>query len=607
MPARTPRPCFKKLRLFLRRALTALLMIQALSAVVYASAGFFSKQQPADSGFSGSVHHRLMTGKSGSTSFFTGFDAFKIKLTNFDKASVFKVQVNDRVVFRDRVDKNETIRHTGSPGPVKVYIENQSYNHSRLVLSISDSAEYRIFYRTGLLIVFICLMLMLTLFLTGNKVSFTLLFIFFLNLYFFHLDGHPVPLTGDEPHYLLQAQSIANDLDTDLKNQSNQRQYSSYYPNELQPHYAGNSTHSVHYPGLPVLLSLVFFLQKTGLQIEPYTASKWLISAAAAASASLWICSILLPVRSQSFRLTKLKLILLFLCALSTGILLPFLAHSSQIYPEIILVLFISFLIYYGLSQKNRKFSLTNTVLLVSFAGLLPLFHIKFLAPSVLSFLFLLIQNNKPSNGRKLYFYSNLTLLYILLLSAGPLYSLFTYKTLTGPYQSGALHFPGFSHILYMLMRNFFDADYGLFALSPVLILSVGGLILFCRRSGLQDCIFMTALAASVITPNLLHGDGLLGSCPVGRNMAGIYPLVAFFSLMVLTHLPAWLKDRHPVIKTLSVFAVTGMLLLSLFSTAAHLNNRAGFHQPLQKEKITPDYIELKTGISLHIFYFKFH
>ncbi len=67
------------------------------------------------------------------------------------------------------------------------------------------------------------------------------------------------PPVGDEPHYLLIAQSLLVDHDLEVSNNYEQGDYLTYYAGRLWPHYArpgrDGSLYSLHAPGLPVLIA----------------------------------------------------------------------------------------------------------------------------------------------------------------------------------------------------------------------------------------------------------------------------------------------------------------------------------------------------------------
>jgi hypothetical protein len=71
-----------------------------------------------------------------------------------------------------------------------------------------------------------------------------------------------LPPAGDEPHYLLIAQSLLVDHDLEVSNNYEHADYLPYYSGLLRPHYArpgrDGSLYSLHAPGLPVLIAPAF-------------------------------------------------------------------------------------------------------------------------------------------------------------------------------------------------------------------------------------------------------------------------------------------------------------------------------------------------------------
>jgi hypothetical protein len=74
--------------------------------------------------------------------------------------------------------------------------------------------------------------------------------------------GRPGPPTGDEPHYLVIAQSLLSDGDVSVLNNYRNGDYLRYYPGALRPHFTGNEVngrrYSLHAPGLPALVAPAF-------------------------------------------------------------------------------------------------------------------------------------------------------------------------------------------------------------------------------------------------------------------------------------------------------------------------------------------------------------
>jgi hypothetical protein len=70
--------------------------------------------------------------------------------------------------------------------------------------------------------------------------------------------------TGDEPHYLIIAQSLLKDHDLKIENNHRRGDYHDYYADDLRPDYLqrgiNGEIYSVHAPGLPVVIAPVLAL-----------------------------------------------------------------------------------------------------------------------------------------------------------------------------------------------------------------------------------------------------------------------------------------------------------------------------------------------------------
>jgi NAD+ kinase len=98
--------------------------------------------------------------------------------------------------------------------------------------------------------------------------------------------GSPAPAgpQGDEPHYLVMAQSLLSDGDLDLRDEFARREYAPFFAGTLQPHTSPRSPagriYSVHTPGLAALLLPAYAL-------GGYTGARLFMSALAALTAVL--------------------------------------------------------------------------------------------------------------------------------------------------------------------------------------------------------------------------------------------------------------------------------------------------------------------------------
>jgi hypothetical protein len=74
--------------------------------------------------------------------------------------------------------------------------------------------------------------------------------------------GTPLFPAGDEPHYLVMAQSIWRDGDLKIENNHTRRDYAEYFRRDLDPHYltrgSDGEIYSIHPVGMPVLIAPIY-------------------------------------------------------------------------------------------------------------------------------------------------------------------------------------------------------------------------------------------------------------------------------------------------------------------------------------------------------------
>jgi hypothetical protein len=125
---------------------------------------------------------------------------------------------------------------------------------------------------------------------------------------------------GDEPHYLLAADSIVEDGDVDVLDEYAERAYSDFYPDELRPH--GRETegrlNEPHGVGFPLLIAPAYAIGGArGVE---------LFLAAIAALALTLAYRLALRVAPDPWALGA---------ALAVGLSPPFVAYGSAVYPEL--------------------------------------------------------------------------------------------------------------------------------------------------------------------------------------------------------------------------------------------------------------------------------
>ncbi|MEZ5417484.1 MAG: hypothetical protein R2708_09075 [Vicinamibacterales bacterium] len=129
--------------------------------------------------------------------------------------------------------------------------------------------------------------------------------------------------SGDEPHYLILAQSLWRDGDLKIEDNHRRREYSEYFPRDLDPHYLtrgkDGEIYSVHPIGMPVLMAPVYAAGGYDLVVLAY------LVMASVAAATMWRWVVLTTAAAGTATLAWAAI------ALSA----PFLINAFTIYPEI--------------------------------------------------------------------------------------------------------------------------------------------------------------------------------------------------------------------------------------------------------------------------------
>jgi len=125
---------------------------------------------------------------------------------------------------------------------------------------------------------------------------------------------------GDEPHYLLAAESIVADRDLDLANQYDARAYAGFYPYELDEHgrERDGRLYEIHGVGFALLIAPAYAIAGA-VGVE-------LLLAALAALAVALAYRLAVRVVPDPWALGA---------ALAAGISTPFLAYGTAVYPEL--------------------------------------------------------------------------------------------------------------------------------------------------------------------------------------------------------------------------------------------------------------------------------
>lgn len=192
-----------------------------------------------------------------------------------------------------------------------------------------------------------------------------------------------IHLSGDEPHYLMIAQSIVDDGDFDLKNNFEERSYRGYIPVDVQFHGGeiDGRYHSFHLPGVSFLLIPFYLLFKLVGGIIPPA----LYFRLAASVIDAFFALVLFYILRMKFTGKDITgLWLFFLCVF------PLAFHSVHLYPELPAAALMA-AAYYTVSSARR-----NIVLMGLFLSLVPWFHVKYIPALVVMAVYIVYDLLKP-------------------------------------------------------------------------------------------------------------------------------------------------------------------------------------------------------------------
>jgi hypothetical protein len=193
--------------------------------------------------------------------------------------------------------------------------------------------------------------------------------------------------SGDEPHYLVIAQSLWRDGDLKIQNNHQRGDYREYYPGDLDPHYLTRGTdreiYSIHPIGIAVLLAPIYAL-------AGYQGAVWaliLMGALAAALAWRWTVATLNAPAAATFAWAAI--------AFSA----PFMFNTFTIYPEIGAALAVMFVMTTTLRLQAGPSGLLPWIAVGIAIALLPWLSTKY-APMSAALLLVVIFRLGSFSGR---------------------------------------------------------------------------------------------------------------------------------------------------------------------------------------------------------------
>ena len=336
---------------------------------------------------------------------------------------------------------------------------------------------------------------------------------------------------GDEPQYLLLAQSLVQDGDLDLANQFAERQYAGFYGGELEPHASPASPpgrlYTTHAPGLGILIAPAYALGGYRFVV--------LFLAALAAAGTALLRAVVRDATGDEW----LALAAWAIVALTP----PLPVFALAVYPETAAVSALGLLLWLRLGAPGPAQALVAAAI----GGGLTWLHPKMLPLGALACALVLLRvRGRATRG---------VALVVWALAAGSflLYMRLTFGHATlsagfGDPQLSLLKLP------WGLLAMLFDRQSGLLTIAPVWVLAAFGLGTALRERP-REVLPLLALAAIPVAIGGSYGDWAGGDCPPGR-----FPVPALAPACVLL---ATALARRPRLGAALAGAGIGVLLVA--------------------------------------------
>ncbi|HMF99061.1 MAG TPA: hypothetical protein VKE96_32395, partial [Vicinamibacterales bacterium] len=271
---------------------------------------------------------------------------------------------------------------------------------------------------------------------------------------------------GDEPHYLVIAQSLLKDGDLQIENNHQRGDYEAYFPGPLKPDYLAlgknRKIYSVHAPGLPAVVAPVFALfgypgvlaflaLVSGLGTALAWRAAWLVTGDAAASWFGWA---------------------------TVSLSIPFLFQAFIVYPDGLGATIVMMSFLFALTAERRS-ALALVGVAVGLA-LLPWLHSRFaVTAAALAVVIVARQLAAPNRLRRVTTFAS-----VPLLSALAWFSFFyvIYGTPNPAAPYGGYIQSSIANVPRGLAGLLFDQQFGILVNAPVYLCVFGGVVLLARH-----------------------------------------------------------------------------------------------------------------------------
>lgn len=372
-------------------------------------------------------------------------------------------------------------------------------------------------------------------------------------LAFFLLVGRYLPgpagPQGDEPHYLLIAESLLRDGDVDLNNQFAERAFSRFTSADLKPHTAPRSPqgtlYAVHTPGLSALVA-------PGYALGGYAGARAVVSAVLAISVALiyFVVKSMFGPSAAGFA---------FLVATFAS---PLPIYANSLFPDSIAPLPVAATLAFLVSPSTASLALSSGSIAV-----LPWLHPRFIPLAALLAFFIWWRSGFSG-------WRAVAVGVPLLVSGGLL--LFHFHALFGSASLSAAYGPGFAADVSLARIPFgasallLDRQFGLLLFCPVLLLGLFGAFDLWK----QDRLIATTVIAALAVHLGVGGAFSMwwgGASPPARFLIGAMP--ALLLLCAASWSQGERDHRRALLTAASGFGF-GLLWLACLAPRA-LHNRS--------------------------------
>ncbi|HEX5416054.1 MAG TPA: hypothetical protein VFZ25_10340 [Chloroflexota bacterium] len=351
----------------------------------------------------------------------------------------------------------------------------------------------------------------------------------------------PVP-TGDEPHYLLYADTLAQTGKVDLRQSYASGSARQFSPDGLSPdghafdYRDDGRLISVHGVGLPVLIAPVIYLTDSTLAVR----LEMVVFSALAAS------QLFLLLRESGVAGPRDT----WLAFGATALSMPFLVYANQIYPDVPAALLV---VYAARVVVARQPSTTNLLLAALAAAALPWLHVRYLVLTAGCGLAVLVRFRQRSAVGAALLAGGLMLASLGLLAVA-FAAWYGSPLPTAPYAAAYdgnadLSPPSLPDLYFFGLGAFLDPESGWLPFAPVQVLGIIGLAVWARRFP------RTAVWALVFV------GGYLLITTRANGVGQSFPARYFIPVVLLVALPLALALR---LSRLIRFAFAGLLIVSI-------------------------------------------